>query len=237
VLYIDGLDGLEHQDQARLRGALAALLPEGAQEVRLIGATQRPLPALTQEGGFRRDLLDAFNVIAIRMPPLRERPADIADLAHAFLVRARREGLSQCTLDAGAIEALKQHAWPGNVRELENLLRRIAALWPEPVITAAKIDQELSAPRISAPAAPAGQAESLDAAIAQHVADTFAAARGSPPEGLYDQMLERLERPLIAETLKATRGNQIKAAAVLGINRNTLRKKIAALGLLTGRGD
>jgi two-component system nitrogen regulation response regulator GlnG len=170
------------------------------------------------------------------MPPLRERVEDIADLARAFLVRAKREGLPDKAIDNAAIERLKAHNFPGNLRELENLLRRATALSPASVITAREIGRELG--NLGANAAIEEAGESFDAALHRRLEGEFAAASpGLPAPGLYDRLLAEVERPLITQALHATRGNQIKAAAILGINRNTLRKKIQTLGLPTGRGD
>jgi two-component system nitrogen regulation response regulator GlnG len=150
-------------------------------------------------------------------------------------VRARREGLPEKTIDADAIERLKTHSFPGNVRELENLLRRAAAVSPAAVITAREIARELGQsatnPTESAP-------DDFHGALARRLASEFAAASpGLPEPGLYERLLAEVEGPLIVQALQATRGNQIRAAAVLGINRNTLRKKIQSLGIPTGRGD
>jgi two-component system nitrogen regulation response regulator GlnG len=178
-----------------------------------------------------------LNVVSIRLPPLRERLEDVDDLARAFLLRARREGLPEKSIDTAAIERLKAHSFPGNVRELENLLRRAAAMSPAPVITAREIGEELGQ------AARASQTseqvtDGFEDAVSRRLATEFAAASpGLPASGLYDRLLAEVERPLILQALSATRGNQIRAAAVLGINRNTLRKKIQTLGIQTGRGD
>ena len=169
---------------------------------------------------------------------LRDRLDDIGDIARAFLVRARREGLPEKALDNAAIEKLKSHSYPGNVRELENLLRRAAALSPAPVITSGEIHRELNAVAIDHPHDLTPSHDDFEAAVSRRLEDEFAAASpGLPGDGLYDRLLAEVERPLIAHTLQATRGNQIRAAAVLGINRNTLRKKIQSLGIRTGRGD
>lgn len=189
-----------------------------------------------RQGAFRQDLFYRLNVVAIRLPPLRERLEDVGDLARAFLVRAKREGLPEKTIDAAAIERLKTHAFPGNVRELENLLRRAAALSPASVITAREIADELGA--AATEEVVAESSEGFETAFTRRIASEFAAASpGLPAAGLYDRVLAEVERPLIVQTLQATRGNQIRAAAILGINRNTLRKKIQILGIATGRGD
>ena len=156
----------------------------------------------------------------------------------AFLVRAKREGLPEKTLDATAIKRLESHDFPGNVRELENLLRRAAALSPGPVISAREIEQELAGASPAAVVVQPGAAAGFTQAVEERLTQEFAAAGPTlPPPGLYDRFLAEVERPLIQHALQATRGNQIRAAAVLGINRNTLRKKIQLLGIRTGRGD
>ena len=158
----------------------------------------------------------------LRLPPLRDRRDDIPDLARAFLLRAHREGLSPKTIDDGAIARLKAHSWPGNVRELENLMRRVAALYAEPTITARIVERELE------PVSASGEGEvTLDRLVEQAVSADLSSGRND----LYDRLLESIERPLIRTVLNATRGNQVKAAERLGLNRNTLRKKILALGL------
>src|SRR4029079_2566008 len=112
-------------------------------DVRIIAATHRDLRQLIRQGLFREDLFFRLNVVPIRLPPLRERPDDIPDLARHFLVQARDQGLPAKSLAAAALERLRTYAWPGNVRELENLMRRIAALYSEEVIGADAIAAEL----------------------------------------------------------------------------------------------
>lgn len=234
TLFLEDLDELPGDAQTRLAGLLHA---EDRPDVRIIAASQRNLASLARQGAFRQDLFYLLNVVTIRLPPLRDRLEDVGDLARSFLVRAKREGLPEKSIDNAAIERLKAHSFPGNVRELENLLRRAAVLTPAAVITAREIGQELgtSARQEMAEHTSDGGFES---AVSQRLAAEFAAASpGLPAPGLYDRFLAEVERPLIAQALQATRGNQIRAAAVLGINRNTLRKKIQSLGLNTGRGD
>lgn len=232
TLFLEDIDELPAESQARLAGVFNAD-GEVMRDVRIIAAAQSSLASLVRDGSFRQDLFYRLNVVSINIPPLRDRLEDVGELARAFLVRAKREGLPEKSLDNAAIERLKAHAFPGNVRELENLLRRAAALSPAPVISAAEIASELG----SAPA-PSGTAEGFEAAVDRRLEGEFAAANpGLPEAGLYDRILAEVERPLIIRALKATKGNQIKAAAVLGINRNTLRKKIQTLGIPTGRGD
>ena len=199
-------------------------------DVRIVAATHRLLPQLVRQGLFREDLFYRLNVVPIRIPPLRERVEDIGDLVRHFLAEARADGLPSKSLDGAALERLKAYAWPGNVRELENLVRRLAVLCSEDVIGADAIEAELA--EAPAAATPLLTGESLGAAAERQLREYFAAHKeGLPATGLYDRVLREVERPLIALTLEATRGNQIRAAQLLGLNRNTLRKKIRELDI------
>ncbi|MCA1940612.1 MAG: nitrogen regulation protein NR(I) [Caenispirillum bisanense] len=205
--------------------------------VRIVAATHRDLSQLIRQGLFREDLFYRLNVVPIRLPPLRERAEDIAELASHFLTIASEEGLPPKALDPAAMDRLKRHRWPGNVRELENLMRRLAALYSQEVLGVEVIELELAS-ATAAPAAPAGtDGEGLSDMVERHLRDYFSAhADGLPPPGLYDRILREIERPLLALTLESTRGNQIRAAQVLGLNRNTLRKKIRDLDISVVRG-
>jgi two-component system nitrogen regulation response regulator GlnG len=206
--------------------------------VRIVAATHRDLRQSIRAGLFREDLYYRLNVVPIRLPPLRERAEDIGVLARHFLDRARDSGLPFKTLDQGAIEALGAYRWPGNVRELENLMRRLAALTPQEVISAEVIRAELAEPAAMRPvSAEASEQDGLAASVERHLRQMLAGSSdGIPTRDIYDQVLAEVERPLIRMTLSATRGNQIKAAAMLGLNRNTLRKKIRDLGIPVVRG-
>ncbi len=205
--------------------------------VRIIAATHRDLSVQIRQGLFREDLYYRLNVVPIRLPPLRERTEDIPELVNHFLNVAAQEGLPNKSLDAKAIERLKQHRWPGNVRELENLIRRLAALYSQEVIEVDAIEAELSSSM--SPVASNGQPENegLSGMVERHLREYFLAHNdGLPAPGLHERILREVERPLISLCLDATRGNQIKAAHVLGLNRNTLRKKIRELDIHVIRG-
>jgi two-component system nitrogen regulation response regulator GlnG len=205
-------------------------------DVRIIAATNKDLRLLIQQGLFREDLFFRLNVVPLRLPPLRERTEDIPDLIRHFFTQAQREGLPPKQIDQSALDQLKHHRWPGNVRELENLARRLAALYPQETITAAVIEQELSQPAPSGGEARAG--DSLGNAVERHLAAYFAGFEdGLPPAGLYHRILREVEFPLLTAALAATRGNQIRAADLLGVNRNTLRKKIRDLDIQVFRGS
>jgi two-component system nitrogen regulation response regulator GlnG len=204
-------------------------------DVRIVAATNRDLRQLIGQGLFREDLYYRLNVVPLRLPPLRERIEDIADLVRHFLRRAEEEGLPHKTLDSEALEILRRHRWPGNVRELENLIRRLAVLHSGDAISAAAIASELKEPARTAEAESAPQ--SLSGAVEQYLSRYFQAqGERLPPPGVYDRIVQEVERPLISICLAATRGNQIQAAHLLGLNRNTLRKKIRELGLEVIRG-
>jgi two-component system nitrogen regulation response regulator GlnG len=206
--------------------------------VRIIAATNKDLRVLIQQGLFREDLFFRLNVVPLRLPPLRERSEDVPDLIRHFLDLVEREGLPHKQLDHDAIERLKRHRWPGNVRELENLARRLAALYPQETITASVIDAELSQPGLIASEDDLTSSDGLSAAVERHLASYFAGFGGQlPPPGLYHRVLREIEHPLLSMTLAATRGNQIRAADLLGVNRNTLRKKIRDLDIQVFRGS
>ena len=136
------------------------------------------------------------------------------------------------------MDRLKRYRWPGNVRELENLIRRLAALYPQETITDAVIEGELDQPAISLANGDGDGADTLSGSVEKHLAEYFQSyGEGLPPPGLYHRILREVESPLISAALASTRGNQIKAAELLGVNRNTLRKKIRDLDIQVIRGS
>jgi two-component system nitrogen regulation response regulator GlnG len=239
TLFLDEIGDMPFEAQTRLLRVLQSgeFTPVGSgrairADVRIIAATHQDLPKLIGDGSFREDLYYRLNVVPIRLPALRERGSDIAELARHFLDRAAGEGLPRKSLHQAAAERLQQHGWPGNVRELENLMRRLAALGRETVISVGMVEQQLAIGVPAAATLPTPIDAGLEAAVAHHLAQLFAhAAPGLPRDGLYDQVLADLERPLFRIALAAVRGNQLKAARLLGMNRNTLRKKLTALGV------
>ncbi|PPD30102.1 MAG: nitrogen regulation protein NR(I) [Hyphomicrobium sp.] len=200
--------------------------------VRIVAATHRDLKSQIQQGLFREDLYYRLNVVPMRIPPLRERLEDVGDLVRHFLRAAHRDGLGQKSIEVAAIERLKQQSWPGNVRELENVVRRLSALYTTEVITAAMVEQEMTDTAAPRPAERPGDAKDLSELIERHLAEYFAGfGKNLPPAGLYDHVIRQVEVPLLSAALAATRGNQIRAAELLGLNRNTLRSRIKALDL------
>jgi two-component system nitrogen regulation response regulator GlnG len=206
-------------------------------DVRIIAATHRDLHTLVRKGQFREDLFYRLNVVPIRLPPLRERMEDIPDLVRHFLDEATHEGLGAKTLLKTAVQALQDYRWPGNIRELENLIRRVAALYTEEVIDEAVIRAELDQGRNSTVDETKAD-DSMAGSVEKHLARYFDAHRdGLPAPGLYDRVLHEIEKPLILLSLQSTQGNQLQAAKMLGLNRNTLRKKIRDLQIEVVKGS
>ena len=199
--------------------------------VRIVAATHRDLQKLIHAGTFREDLFYRLNVVPINVPPLRSRLDDISDLAHHFLRKAETQGLPAKRFETEAIKRMQSYQWPGNVRELENFVQRIAALHPEEVITKTVVEEELM--NSHNPSEPLLKEEkSLPDFVANHLQTYFSTFGADlPPPGLYERVIKEVEKPLILAALASTNGNQIKASELLGINRNTLRKKIRDLNV------
>jgi two-component system nitrogen regulation response regulator GlnG len=242
TLFLDEIGDMPLEAQTRLLRVLqnGEYLAVGGRtpikaDVRIVAATHRDLRQFVRQGLFREDLFYRLNVVPIRIPALRERIEDVPELAAHFLAGAAASGLAAKSLEPAALERMKRHPWPGNVRELENLIRRLAALYPQEAIGAEVIEAEL-ADSIAPQLAPS-RGESLSEAVERHLRGYFAAHRdGVPAAGLYDRVLKEIERPLLQLSLAATRGNQIRAAELLGLNRNTLRKKLRELEIEVIRG-
>ncbi len=156
-------------------------------DVRIVAASNKDLRILIQQGLFREDLFFRLNVVPLRLPPLRERIEDLPDLIRHFFALAEKDGLPPKKLDAQALERLKQHRWPGNVRELENLARRLAALYPQDVITGSVIEGELAPPAVVSGGSTPQSVENLGGAVEVYLSSHFsgfpngAAAAGPLP--------------------------------------------------------
>ncbi|UXN04173.1 MULTISPECIES: nitrogen regulation protein NR(I) [unclassified Bartonella] len=210
-------------------------------DVRIVAATNKDLRLLINQGLFREDLYYRLNVVPLRLPALRERAEDIPDLVRHFFKNAAEDGLPVKYITSEGLDLMRSYSWPGNVRELENLVRRLAALYPQEAINADVIEAEIKPDRQKDAMVGADSAVLETISIAQAVEfnmQRYFASFGNdlPPEGVYHRVLAEMEYPLILACLTATRGNQIKAAELLGLNRNTLRKKIRDLGVNIYRG-
>jgi len=241
TLFLDEIGDMPPEAQTRLLRVLqeGEYMTVGGRtpikaNVRIVAATHRDLRRHIQQGLFREDLFYRLNVVPIRLPPLRERLDDIPELANHYLQMATADGLPTKVLSPEAMARLKQHRWPGNVRELVNLVRRLSALYSEEIIGVETIEAEL-ADAVSAMEPGQASSDSADDvsladAIDRHLQAMFTAHGDRlPPDGMYDRVISEVERPLLALALGATRGNQLRAARLLGLNRNTLRKKIKDL--------
>jgi two-component system nitrogen regulation response regulator GlnG len=196
--------------------------------VRIVAATHRDLSQMIRQGLFREDLYYRLNVVPIRLPPLRERVDDIGDLVSHFLRSGQRDGESVKTISPEAVRLMQNYSWPGNVRELENLVRRLSALYADENISLEIVQSELNIADRPTANTTSGPVD-VSTAVESHVAQLLREHEPNlPPAGLYQRVLDRVEAPLIAMALNACGGNQIKAADLLGLNRNTLRKKIRA---------
>ena len=205
-------------------------------DVRIIAATHRDLTELIKMGLFREDLYYRLNVVPVRLPPLRQRTEDIPELIQHFLSLAVGDGLPEKGIDPDAVALLKSYRWPGNVRELENMVKRLVALYAEDTLGVDAIEMELAS-ESRAEVDEWNTSETLSDSIEQHLNHYFTSLNGEfPPPGLYERFVRELERPLLSLTLRATSGNQLKAARILGMNRNTLRKKVKDLGINVIRG-
>ena len=242
TLFLDEIGDMPVEAQTRLLRVLqdGCFTPVGGKRliytnVRIVTATHRNLSDMISDGLFREDLYYRLNVVPIFVPPLRERSDDIPLLINHFINQFTEKGVDKKTIDNGALIKLKNYLWPGNVRELENLIKRIIILTPQEIIDLETINLYLSKfesfnnKYVST---------SLGASVEKHLNQYFDSHKNDlPAAGLYDRIIHEVERPLIIKTLKLVKGNQLKAAELLGINRNTLRKKIMYLDIDLGNSN
>ena len=242
TLFLDEIGDMPVEAQTRLLRVLqdGCFTPVGGKRliytnVRIVTATHRNLSDMISDGLFREDLYYRLNVVPIFVPPLRERSDDIPLLINHFINQFTEKGVDKKTIDNGALIKLKNYLWPGNVRELENLIKRIIILTPQEIIDLETINlylpkfESLNNKYVST---------SLGASVEKHLNQYFDSHKNDlPAAGLYDRIIHEVERPLIIKTLKLVKGNQLKAAELLGINRNTLRKKIMYLDIDLGNSN
>ena len=240
TLFLDEIGDMPYEAQTRLLRVIqeGEFNRVGGHEkiktnLRIITATHRNLDELVQSGGFREDLFYRLNVFPINLPPLRLRLSDLNELVHYFLNKSYKEGLSKKNISEEAINELKKYKWPGNIRELENFITRLVVLTTSNKITHSDIIKNLSKTNTMITESNSNnglEKISLSMSVEQHLKNFFKLHKGKlPSSGLYSRIINEVERPLISICLNATKGNQIKASKLLGLNRNTLRKKIKEL--------
>ena len=229
----DEVGDLDSVAQARIVRVLDSL---GESAPRILATTQSDLTALIEEGRFREDLFYRLSGVTINVPSLRERVDDIPLLASHFLARSEREGAPIRKFADASLELIRAYSWPGNVRQLENAIRRLVFTATEEEIRKSEVEQVLNSQPAMEPLRSGGEGEKLSASVAKHLQRYFDLHGGVlPPPGLYNRILKEVEGPLIEISLDATGGNQAKCADLLGINRNTLRKKITDLDIRVTR--
>ncbi|MDA8869813.1 nitrogen regulation protein NR(I) [Rhizobiaceae bacterium] len=232
TLFLDEIGDMPQEAQTRL----LRVLQEGEYtsvggrtpirtDVRIVAATHQDLEARIEAGAFREDLFYRINVVPIRVPTLRKREQDIPDLARHFLQSASEMGLPAKTIDTAALDRLRLHSWPGNVRELENLVQRLVALHPQEHITADLVSLELGSSDFESLAV-----DSPEVALHNAAARLTAAMLADPERGeIYRTLVQTLEASVLPAVMQHCGNNQLRAASRLGLNRNTLRKKLSDL--------
>ena len=232
-ILFDEVSDLSEQAQARIVRMLDTL---GDNAPRIMATSQSDLMARMEDGQFREDLFYRLGGVTVAVPSLRERVDDIPLLAEHFLARAEREAASPRRFGEAALDLVRAYSWPGNVRQLENAVRRLVFTSAEEEITRAEVETVLGNQPAIEPLRSGGEGEKLSASVAKHLRRYFDLHGGVlPPPGLYNRILKEVEAPLIEIALDATGGNQAKCADLLGINRNTLRKKITDLDIRVTR--
>lgn len=235
TVYLDEIAEMPIDTQLRLLDLIQLPVVQ-SKKLRFISSTQKSLADMINEGMFREDLFYRLSVIPVSLPPLRDRMDDIRELTLHFLQGIAIEGQPLKTIAGKALDQMRTALWPGNVRELQNFVKRIAVLCTEDEITANFVEETLKQLPKAKPEVGQEDGDRLSSAIEMHLKRYFDLHGDQlPPPGLYNRILREVELPLIALTLSATRGNQIKTAELLGINRNTLRKKIHDLDIQVTR--
>lgn len=232
-ILFDEVGDLDSEAQARIVRMLDGF---GDNSPRIMASSQTDLMGRMEAGHFRQDLFYRLGGVTVNVPSLRERVDDIPLLADHFLARAERDGLTLRRFADDAMELVRAYSWPGNVRQLENTIRRLVVTSSEEVISRAEVESVLGSQPEIEPLVGGGEGEKLSSSVAKHLRRYFDLHGGVlPPPGLYTRILREVEMPLIEIALDATGGNQAKCADLLGINRNTLRKKITDLDIRVTR--
>ena len=232
-ILFDEISDLDAQAQARIVRMLDSLDDNAP---RIMATSQSDLTGLIENQSFREDLFYRLGGVTIAVPPLRERVEDIPLLADHFLLRAERDGAPLRRLSPAAADIIRSYSWPGNVRQLENAMRRLAFTANEDEIARSEVEIVLGSQPAMEPLKGGADGDKLSASVARHLQRYFDLHGGAlPPPGLYNRILREMEAPLLEISLDATGGNQAKCADLLGINRNTLRKKVTDLDIRVTR--
>ncbi|WP_417208246.1 response regulator [Antarctobacter sp.] len=233
TLLIDEIADISDEIQARI---VRMMDVPGDHVPRFLASSQHDPQSLIEDGKVRQDLFYRLDGAAIAVPGLRERVEDIPLLADHFLARAEREGAPKRWLSEGAAELFRVYSWPGNVRQLENAVRRLSLTSRAEEITRAEVEAVLGNQPETGPVLRGGDSDKLGESVGRHLRRYFDLHGAMlPPPGLYGRIVREVEAPLIEIALEATGGNQAKCADLLGINRNTLRKKITDLDIRVTR--
>ena len=243
TLFLDEIGDMPMEAQTRLLRVLQEreFTPVGGRrprttDVRIVAATNQDLTRAIEAGRFREDLFYRLNVVPLRLPTLRERAQDIRELSEHFIAKGIEAGLPARGLSEDALTALRDYHWPGNVRELENLIRRLMVLSTDEVVQRTTVDLVLREAVSADAAAPNANVTIGDAVRSFAVGELEASDDIDSITDLHTRMLERAEKALIETVLSATSSNQLRTAAILGLNRNTLRKRIRDLAIQLPRG-
>jgi two-component system, NtrC family, nitrogen regulation response regulator GlnG len=235
TLYLDEIGDMPVELQTKLLRALQERTIErvGGQEsiridVRVLAATNRDLEVLMKDGRFREDLYYRLNVVTVNLPTLRERRRDIPLLIEHLLAKYASEH-GERGVAPDALDRLVGYDWPGNVRELENVIQRAMVMATSGII----LPEHLPIGPVSAAASVSVDAP-LEEVIERKLTECVRGLRDHTSANLYDLMIGLVEKPLLRAVLRETAGNQVRAAQILGINRNTLRKKLLEHGIDPG---
>jgi two-component system nitrogen regulation response regulator GlnG len=235
TIYFDEISEMSDETQLQLLDLLRsdAVI---SKNYRFISSSRLSLQNLISQGIIREDLFYRLNVVNINLPPLRDRVGDIPDLTKHFLQQSALSGMPKKVISAKAIQLLQNAPWAGNIRELENFINSLVVLISDEEITPIHVEENLNLiPSVNSNELDADNGK-LSSSVEKHIKRYFDLHGDNlPPPGLYNRILKEIELPLIALSLSATRGNQIKTSELLGINRNTLRKKIKDLDIVVTR--
>ena len=236
TLFLDEIGDMPMEAQTRLlrvlqEGEFTSVGGKGSikTDVRIIAATNKDLRVLIGEGLFREDLFYRLNVVPIQTPSLRNKTEDIPELVEHFLNKVEKSGLSIKKIDQNALNSLMHYSWPGNIRELENFLLRVCALYSEDILSKEVIDSELRKIKIESKADDKNL--SLPGIIDRYFINNMSKLLKENNNNIHSRVISEVEKSIIKNTLLITKGNQVKAAEMLGLNRNTLRKKIGDLNI------